>query len=301
MKFSDLLIASGLPATTVLSPDSEIAGIACDSRRVVPGGVFVCLQGALTDGHEYAGRAGENGAVLVIAERDVSVPCQWIVPDTHALWVALCEGWFGHPARALHLIGVTGTNGETTTTYMIKTLLEACGHAVGLIGTIQNMVLETVLPSHNTTPGVYELQELFAAMRDAGCDTVVMEVSSHALEQGRVDGCFFDVAVFTNLTQDHLDYHGTMENYLEAKKKLFFRCKTGVINVDDPWAEQLKEGLSCPLVTYSAQDNKAVYTAHGIRQRPGGVDFELVGNGGEIGRLCPRHGPFFRNRFARAG
>lgn len=285
MKFSELLMAAGLSADAALPLDSEITGIACDSRKVVPGSVFVCLQGALTDGHEYALKAVEAGAVLVIAERDVKAPCQWIVSDTHALWVSLCEGWFGHPAESLRLIGVTGTNGKTTTTYMIKTLLEFCGYKVGLIGTIQNMVRDTVLPSHNTTPGVYELQELFAAMREAGCDTAVMEVSSHALEQGRVDGCFFDVAVFTNLTQDHLDYHGTMECYLEAKKKLFYRCKTGVINVDDVWADALREGLECPLVTYSAQDNKALYTAHGIRQRPRGVDFELVGNAGEIGRV----------------
>ena len=268
----------------VLPQDSKVEGITCDSRRVAPGWVFVCIRGTATDGHTFAVKAEEAGAVLIVCEEDTGCKNQLLVPSTRAAWATMCANWFGKPAERLHIIGVTGTNGKTSTTYMLKAVLEKCGHKVGLIGTIQNMIGDRVLPSGHTTPDPYELQSMFALMLAEGCTYAVMEVSSHALDQDRVGGCRFEAAVFTNLTQDHLDYHGTMENYLAAKKKLFTMCGKAIINLDDPWAAKLMEGLPCPIVTYSASQDEADYTAKNIRPRPDGIDFELVGTGA-IGRI----------------
>ena len=191
----------------------------------------------------------------------------------------MCANWFGNPARRLHLVGITGTNGKTTTSYLLKSILEAAGHKVGLIGTIQNMIGERVLPAGHTTPDPYDLQSMMALMAAEGCTYAVMEVSSHALDQDRVEGCRYDAAVFTNLTQDHLDYHKTMENYLAAKKRLFRQCDNAVVNIDDPWTKKLCEGLTCPITGFSVGNDTADYTARNIRQRPDGVDFELVATG----------------------
>lgn len=264
--------------------DPDILGITCDSRRAVPGWVFVCIAGSAADGHNYAVQAQAAGAALIVAERDTGCEAQVLVPSTRQAWSKLCANWFGNPASQLHLIGITGTNGKTSTTYMLKALLESCGHKVGLIGTIQNMIADRVLPSGHTTPDPYDLQSMFALMVAEGCSYAVMEVSSHALDQDRVGGLTFDAGVFTNLTQDHLDYHGTMENYLLAKKKLFHMSRRAVINADDSWSVPLAEGLTCPVVTYSAYQDTADYTAKNIRPRPDGVDFELVGTGA-IGRV----------------
>ena len=279
MKLSQLM--AGVPGNW---PDTEITGLTCDSRRVKPGWVFVCLPGTVSDGHAFAKDAGEKGAAVILAERDTGLPGQILLPDTHAVWPLLCANWFGHPADRLHLIGFTGTNGKTTSTFLTKHILERAGHRVGLIGTIQNMVGEEILPSGHTTPDAYELQELMRQMADRGCDYVVMEVSSHALDQGRTAGLTFDVGVFTNLTQDHLDYHKTMENYMQAKKRLFYQSRCAVINRDDPWAEAMSEGLTCPVSWFSLGDDRADYTARNVRQRPDGVDFELLSTGA-IGRV----------------
>ena len=281
MKLSELLSAvCAVPAAR----EAEITGITCDSRRVEPGWAFVCIAGTGIDGHRFAGQAAQAGAAAVIAEKDVGLPCQFLVESTRKAWAQMCAAWFGHPADRLRLVGITGTNGKTTTTYMLKAIMEACGHKVGLIGTIQNMIGERVLPAGHTTPDPYDLQSMLALMAAEGCTYGVMEVSSHALDQDRVEGCVYDAAVFTNLTQDHLDYHKTMENYLEAKKRLFRQCRTAVINLDDEWSPRLREGLDCRVVTYSAGRDEADYTARNIRQRPDGVDFELVGTG-VIGRV----------------
>lgn len=257
----------------------EITGISCDSRSVKPGYAFVCIKGTKSDGHAFAAAAQAAGAAVIVAERDTGLENQLLVPDTHAAYSGMCANWFSNPADSLHLIGVTGTNGKTSTTYMIKQILEAAGHKVGLIGTIQNMIGEKIVASHNTTPNAYELNSLFALMKAEGCAYVIMEVSSHALDQCRVYGLDFDIAVFTNLTQDHLDYHLTMENYLAAKKKLFSMCKTAVVNIDDPYAQQITDGLSCRIVTYSTGDS-STYSAKGINYRPACVDYELVSDGG---------------------
>lgn len=255
----------------------EISGITVDSREVKPGYAFICIKGAVSDGHKFAQSAVDSGAAVVIAEKDLKLPNQILVKDTHIAYSEMSAKWFGNPTASLKLIGVTGTNGKTSVTYMLKKVLEAQGYKVGLIGTIQNMIGDEIIETKNTTPGAYELNSLFSKMKESGCTYVVMEVSSHALDQARVYNLDFEVAIFTNLTQDHLDYHGTMENYLEAKKKLFKMCKSAVINLDDEYATQLVKGLDCKITTYSLGDN-STYSAKAIKYRPDSVSFELIGN-----------------------
>lgn len=262
-----------------LLANMTIRGVTSDSRKVEKDFVFVCIKGTVSDGHDYAAMAYEKGAAVIVAERDLGIDRQVIVPDTHAVYSRLCAKWFGEPARSLKLVGVTGTNGKTSVTYMLKAILEAQGEKVGLIGTIQNMIDQETIPAKNTTPDAYELNSLFALMRDKGCGYAIMEVSSHALDQRRVNELEFETAIFTNLTQDHLDYHVTMENYLEAKKRLFTMCKTAVVNVDDEYAPQLMDGLLCNTVTYSTGDFSD-YCAKGINYRPASVDYELLSNNG---------------------
>lgn len=259
--------------------DIEITGITCDSREVREGYAFVCIKGAVSDGHTYAKSTAEKGAAVIIAEHDTGVENQIIMPDTRAVFADMSAEWFERPAESLRLIGVTGTNGKTSVTYMIKKILEAQGEKVGLVGTIQNMIGDEVIPAKNTTPGAYELNSLFADMRDSGCTYAVMEVSSHALDQCRVYGLEFEVAIFTNLTQDHLDYHITMENYLEAKKKLFKMCKTAILNADDPYSEKIAEGLSCRVVTYCAGNN-GTYNAKAVKYRPASIEYEFLSDNG---------------------
>ena len=202
--------------------DVEISEITFDSRAVAPGTLFVCIPGAKVDGHDFAKAAVASGASAVVASRklELSVPTLY-VPDTRAAMRQLAPVIYDYPARSMRLIGLTGTNGKTTTTYLLKAIFEKAGNKCGVIGTIQSLVGDTAIPVKNTTPDAAELQRLLALMLQHGVRYVFMEVSSHALELGRVDGCEFDIALFTNLTQDHLDFHGTLENYRAAKAKLF--------------------------------------------------------------------------------
>lgn len=231
--------------------DTEITGICYDSRKVAPGDVFVCITGFKVDGHKYAESAVKSGAVAVIAEReiDVDVPCVLIENAREAL-AFVSATFYDHPSKKLKLIGVTGTNGKTTTTFLTKYILEAAGFKVGLIGTNKNMIGDREIPSERTTPESLEINELFSEMVSEGVDYAVMEVSSHSLELHRVDFCEFDVGAFTNLSQDHLDFHETMENYLNAKAKLFDICKTGIINVDDAGGRRIASECSCVTVSY---------------------------------------------------
>ncbi|MCQ2450381.1 MAG: UDP-N-acetylmuramoyl-L-alanyl-D-glutamate--2,6-diaminopimelate ligase [Clostridia bacterium] len=255
--------------------DVDVSYITCDSRKVNNDTIFVCIDGAKIDGHNFAKAAYNDGAKIIVCQKDLGLDNQIIVEDTRKTFAKMSANYFGNPSKKLRLIGVTGTNGKTSVTYMLKSILEQAGHKVGVIGTIQNMIDNVVVESHNTTPGPYELNELFSKMVSAGCEFAVMEVSSHALDQNRVYGLDFEVAIFTNLTQDHLDYHKTMENYLLAKKKLFSMCKTAVINSSDEYAALLTEGLSCKVITYS-DTNDSTYSAKGIKYRPDSVTFELV-------------------------
>ena len=255
----------------------DISGITSDSREIKEGYAFVCIKGVTDDGHKYAEDAAKKGAKVVITEHKMNVDNELVVSDTREIYAQMCAKWFGNPASSLKLIGVTGTNGKTSITYMLKSVLEHMGYKVGLIGTIQNMIADEIIETKNTTPGVFELNRLFALMKQKGCQYVVMEVSSHALDQKRVCGLEFEAAIFTNLTQDHLDYHITMENYLAAKKKLFAMCKTAIVNNDDEYSRMLTDGLNCKVVSYSTSDD-STYSAKAIKYLPTSVEYELVSN-----------------------
>ena len=269
-------LLDGIVADTANYHDCAITGITCDSRQVEAGSVFFCIKGTRADGHDYAAAAREKGAAAIIGAHDMGVPGQIIVPDTSEAWGIAAANYFDNPAKKLKLLGVTGTNGKTSTTYIIKQILEQAGKKVGLVGTIQNEIGDMIIPSRHSTPDPYQLHALFDRMVKAGCEYVVMEVSSHALEQKRVAGCQFLAAVFSNLTQDHLDYHGTMENYYQAKKKLFDRCDTAVINYDDETGRRLISEIDCPYVTFSCTTDTADYIAHSIKCQPRHTNFVLL-------------------------
>ncbi len=274
-----MLLKNLIPGVDKLYENIDVCGITSDSRKVCEGYAFVCIKGAVADGHDYVAIALEKGARVIVCERDLGINNQILVRDTQKIFAEMCASWFGNPAKELTLIGITGTNGKTSISYMLKKILEYSGKKCGLIGTIQNMIGDEVFEAKNTTPGIYELNELFSKMRTAGCTHVIMEVSSHALDQRRVEGFKFQLGLFTNLTQDHLDYHKTMENYMLAKRKLFENSRTAVVNFDDKYTEKLLQGTTCEKLTYSAESDEATYTAKNISYRPDGVEYEFVGLG----------------------
>ena len=260
------------------SADPLVSGVAYDSRTVVPGDLFVCIEGLKQDGHVFAKDAVAGGAVAVVARegrplgeggRGLGVPVIR-VRDTREALALVSSAFFGHPSKKMRVIGVTGTNGKTTTTYLTRAVLSAAGRTVGLIGTVENVVGTRTLPVVRTTPEAPDLQRLFSDMVDCGSSHVVMEASSHALDLKRVAGTEFDIGVFTNLTQDHLDYHRTMESYFQAKAKLFAGLgrtyhgspkpgrKAAVVNVDDPVGERLVRLTDVPVVTYGMSETAAV-------------------------------------------
>ena len=255
-----------------------ICGLTCNSKEVKNGYAFVCIKGTAADGHDFAESALKSGAAVIVTERDLGIDNQVIVENSRKVFADMCAAWFDYPAEKLRLVGVTGTNGKTSVTYMLKAILEKAGYKVGLIGTIQNLIGDMPIDSKNTTPGAYELNSLFDMMVKAGCTWCVMEVSSHALDQYRVSGIPFEFGAFTNLTQDHLDYHKTMDNYLAAKKKLFGMCKTAVINSDDNYFDRMAEYLRCRIVTFS-NGNQATYSARYVQYRPDSVEYEMLYSG----------------------
>lgn len=272
MKLRDLL--KDIPFTyTVVDLDIDIREVRYDSRAVQPGDLFVAVRGFATDGHAYIGMALKKGAVAVVCEQAGKGIPAVIVPDARAALADIAGNRFDHPSRKLTMVGVTGTNGKTTTTTLIKHILEAEGHKVGLIGTNQNMIGDEVIPTERTTPESYELQALFARMAEAGCTHCVMEVSSHSLVLDRVRGVRFAVGAFTNLTQDHLDFHKTMEAYREAKAKLFTISDKGVVNLDDPVADKMLADATCPCLTFSADKDAADLSAKNIELGASGVSF----------------------------
>ena len=228
-------------------PDMEITGVSYASRSVRAGELFVAVPGYATDGHRYIPDAIRHGAALVLCERDMPQEVPWVqVASSRAALARLGVNWYDNPSKSMQVIGVTGTNGKTSVTYLLKALLEkALGAKVGLIGTICNMIGTQTLETERTTPESFALQGLLAQMRDAGCTHVVMEVSSHALALHRVDGIHFSVGAFTNLTEDHLDFHKTMEEYRKAKTMLFSRCEKGVFDIDDDNACRIIEEATC--------------------------------------------------------
>lgn len=255
--------------------NSEIAGISYDSRRTKPGDMFVAISGFESDGYAYIPSAIENGACVILCDRAPKVEIPYVLVENcrHALAMA-SRNYFGDPAGEMCVIGVTGTNGKTTSTYLMKHLLEEKLNAkVGLVGTNGNMIGDELIHTERTTPESFELQRLFREMADAGCTHVVMEVSSHSLTLDRVAGIDFKVGAFTNLTQDHLDFHHTMEEYAEAKSRLFKHCACGCINMDDKWHDKIAENAKCRLLTYSADGKDADLTASDIRLSASGVEF----------------------------
>lgn len=265
MKLSDLLQDIPVLESTA-DLDAEITGVSYDSRRVEPGHLFVAIIGYAADGHRFIPMAVDKGAVCVLCERKPEGDVPYIrVPDTRIALAVLGANWYGHPAEKMTILGVTGTNGKTSVTYLLKSVLEqTLGAKVGLIGTIQNMIGDTVIPTERTTPESFELQGLFAEMAEAGCTHVVMEVSSHALFLHRVDCIPFAVGAFTNLTEDHLDFHKTMEAYRQAKALLFRRCGFSVFNIDDEMVAKTVREAACWSMTLSAKGREADLTASEI-------------------------------------
>src|ERR1700759_3780233 len=251
MQLKNLLTA--LSVRQVQGPvDRAVENIAYDSRRVQKNGLFVALRGEKSDGHDFIDQAIEKGAVAIVAEHAEKPRVTVVeVENSRTALADLGAAFYGFPVRKLKMAGVTGTNGKTTTTFLIKHVCEKAGMRCGLIGTVRYEIGERVLPATRTTPESLDVQELLAQMLGAGCKAAAMEVSSHALAQERTRGLEWDVAVFTNLTQDHLDFHGTMENYFEAKLKLFTgltsqthkKKSVAVVNIDDRYGERLLERL----------------------------------------------------------
>ncbi len=270
--------------TTGTYNEAEVLDLTDDSRKVTAGSVFVCIRGARFDGHDAAVEMEEKGAVLIVAEHATGAKNEVIVEETRSAYSELCAAFYGFPAKKLKLIGVTGTNGKTTTTMLLKELFDKAGVKAGLIGTVENRVCDTVYPASYTTPGSKELQFLFSEMVKAGCTHCIMEVSSQALAQGRVEGCHFALALFTNLTQDHLDYHGTFQNYADAKRILFKQADMAVLNADDPYAKEMVKGLSIPTVTFSVHQDDSDYTAKNVICTASHVQYELLEKDGNIGR-----------------
>ena len=253
--------------------DMEITGVTSDTRKEMPKGfAFVCIKGGTFDGHSAAQAMIDKGAAVIFCEHDLGLECQMIVPDTRAFFPHLCAAWFGNPEREVTMIGVTGTNGKTTITTVLKKSLMALGHKSGLIGTCQNEIGDEVYPTSRTTPEPYDLFELLREMADKHCEYVIMEVSSQGLEQKRTGPCRFKLGVFTNLTQDHLDVHGTMENYYQAKKLLFSICDTALINLDDEYGQRYLKEINIPAKTYSAAE-PADHYAEAVTLGAAGVKF----------------------------
>lgn len=273
MKLSEIL--KGIKSYDIYE-DKDISYITSDSRDIRENSVFVCIKGKNFDGHDAAGEALGKGALYAVTERDLGIKNQIVVESTREALSLMCGNFFGNPAKKLKLIGITGTNGKTTTSFLIKNMLEKMGHKTGLLGTVKNMAGEKEFPSSLTTPESFQLHELFSEMVKEGCEYCVMEVSSQALAQERVAGLDFDAAVFTNLTQDHLDYHGTFENYAEAKSKLFSQAKLCILNLDDEYAMSMMRNSGGRMVTYSVNHDESDYTAKYIRYKNDGIEYELV-------------------------
>lgn len=280
MKLADVI--RGVDIMERYGSDSvDIKNIAYNSKNVSPGSLFICVTGFKVDGHTYINEAISKGAVAILVEKDVEAKGVTVikVKDTRRTMPYVASNFYGNPTQKLKLIGITGTNGKTTTTYLINSILEHAKKHASILGTISIKIGKEEIASSRTTPESLDLQQLFREMLDRGMEYTVMEVSSHALDLGRVDGCSFQVGIFTNLTQDHMDYHKNFENYREAKKKLFYKTsRANIINIDDNHgriiAEEIKD-LKTPLITYGI-DNKADITAKNIAIDARGIKFTLV-------------------------
>jgi len=283
-------LIAGLPTDAVDGdPGVEIADLAYDSREAGPGTLFFCVRGERTDGHEFASAAVERGAAALVAERALDLPVpQVVVADARAAMAPLAVRFWGDPSAELALAGITGTNGKTTTAFLLRGILEDAGRPTGLLGTVKRIVGGVEEEVERTTPEAIDLQRTFRRMRDGGDAACAMEVSSHALAYGRADGIHFAVKVFTNLTQDHLDFHSDMEDYFLAKRRLFFAGGdsspgTAVVNVDDPYGARLAAELretEAPHTTFSAEGGEASFRAVDVEFDAAGARFRCVSPAG---------------------
>jgi len=272
------LVAELSQARVVGGGSVEIKDLAYDSRKVEPGTLFFCVRGQRVDGHEFGPRAVEDGAAALVVEReltDLAVP-QVVVPDSRAAMAPLAARFWGDPTAKLQMVGVTGTNGKTTTTFLLHEILRAADIRCGLLGTVKQVVGGVEKEVVRTTPEAIELQRAFRQMLEGGDEACAMEVSSHAMTLHRADAIHFDVVLFTNLTQDHLDFHADMEDYFLAKRKLFEGgSRTRIVNVDDPYGRRLAEEFDC--LTFSAEGAEADYSAREIEFDASGATFSVGG------------------------
>ena len=284
-------VMTGVPAS---ARDLEVSRLAYDNREVIPGTLFFCVRGFTRDGHDFAPQAVEQGAVALVVERPLGLGVPEVqVSDVRAAMAPAAARFYRDPTAELQVAGVTGTNGKTTTAFLIRTLLEAAGRQTGLLGTVRSVVGGVEHEVKRTTPEAIDLQRTFREMRDSGDRACSMEVSSHALELHRTDSIHFAVAVFTNLTQDHLDFHPTMEDYFMAKRRLFVELSPGasVINIDDPYGRRLAEGLPAA-ITFALEDD-AAYVAQDIHTGLEGSTFAVRTPEGEQVKLrSPLRGRF---------
>ncbi len=286
-------LLSGINCKVHGDKNIDIKNLQYDSRNVQSGDLFFCISGTAADGHAYAPDAVKNGAVAIVVTKlvDNVHVTQVVVKDDRAAMALCAANFYGHPAKRLKMVGVTGTNGKTTTTYMVKSIAEAAGYKVGLIGTIKNMIGQREMHTERTTPESADLQRLLREMADEKCDIVVMEVSSHSLLLKRVYGIEFDVGVFSNLTQDHLDFHQTWENYVESKSKLFQQSRISVVNVDDDSAANMISAASREVMEYSVL-HPTGYMAKHVKNAPDGVDYDVKIDGKVLDIHVPIPGLF---------
>ncbi|MBM6971915.1 UDP-N-acetylmuramoyl-L-alanyl-D-glutamate--2,6-diaminopimelate ligase [Mordavella massiliensis] len=267
------------------SDQIEVTELINDSRKVTEGSVFVCISGAVSDGHEYIEDVAAKGAAAVIVERPVDAPEGLTVihvDDTRYALALMSAAYFDYPAKKLKVIGITGTKGKTTTTYMVKSILEGAGYKVGLIGTIEAIIGDKSIPANNTTPESYTIHQYFAQMVEAGCDCVVMEVSSQGLMLHRTAGIQFEIGIFTNLGEDHIgpNEHKDFEDYKRCKGILFTQCKLGIANVDDQWYKDVFKNATCQVETFGFSeeaDLKATNVQHIAKQGCLGVAYHVTG------------------------
>ena len=291
MELAELIRGFGV-AQVVGGVDVEVADLAYDSRKAAPGTLFFCVPGGKADGHEFAGAAVEAGAVALVVERELELDvAQVVVADARAAMAPLAARFWGDPTADLMVVGVTGTNGKTTTAFLLREILESAGIQCGLLGTVKQVVGGVEEAVERTTPEAIDLQATFRRMLDGGDRACAMEVSSHALALHRCDAIHFEAALFTNLTQDHLDFHGGMEDYFLSKRKLFeSRPKASIVNVDDHYGRRLAGEFEC--VTFSAEAAEADYIARGVELSASGASFELSGAGIAVGVRTPLPGHF---------
>ncbi len=298
MRLSELLTA--ITPETVTGPlETEITGLAYDSRQVRPGSLFCALRGSVADGHRFIPQAVAAGAAALLVEDPTGlpagVPCV-VVADTRPAMARLAAAFYGEPTSGIPLVGITGTNGKTTTTYLVEGIMEAAAIPTAVLGTISYRFRDRQIPAPHTTPESVDLQRTLRDLVDAGARGAVMEVSSHALDQHRVDGCRFRAGIFTNLTRDHLDYHGDMETYLASKLRLFAELLpqaggVGAVNLDDAYGHRVAEAARCPVITFGLADGAQV-TARDIDFSVAGIAAVIVTPAGEFPLRSPLMGRF---------